>query len=118
MNEKIIRINQSKNKFCGIIKTTKRTISYRFEGNICCNDCNVEEIRPLTDLIGKCITEMDLAEVPEKRDDEDECGGKGCFSIMCGEDIYVLTFYNYHNGYYVMNFDVEIGGKPYWNVAL
>jgi len=120
MRDKILRINQSKDKFCGIIKTNERTITYRFDGDKCCNLRQVQESRPLTEMIGKCITEMDLVEVEEQpRDDPDRNkGGKVCFSIMCGEDIYYLTALNHHNGYYVMNFDVEIDNKPLWNLAI
>lgn len=121
MSEKIICATQSPNKLNGTIVTSKRTISYCFvDDYCCCNNYGVEELRPIQEFVGKTITDMDLVEletVAVSTDEKDECGGRGKFTIVCDQEVWSLTMWNYHNGYYTMNFDVKINGEPHWNLA-
>lgn len=123
--ETIVSVKSERNGLQGTIKTTKKkTIKYCFDDSgACCNQYNVVESFPLADLVGQELLEMDLFETNElvklakKRKEDNHRGGQGIFVIRCSSLVYKLQMYNYHNGWYSMNFDVFENGKRKWNLA-
>lgn len=120
-DETVLHVMQNDSKLKGRITTNKRIISYCFDDSFtCCNDFGVEESQPLTNFIGKVMMRMDLSDDTGDDDAEhsDECHSEGSFTIFFVDSIYTLKLHNYHNGYYTMNFDVEVNGVQTMNIAL
>lgn len=123
-SEKIVSVKSERNGLQGKIKTTKRIIKYCFDDSgACCNQYNVVQSFPLSDLVGQELLEMDLFETDEQvklaknRKEDNYRGGQGIFLIRCSTLVYKLQMYNYHNGWYSMNFDVFENGRRKWNLA-